>query len=407
MSLGRLGILAPSEEDIKRLLAAEVHIGTKNRTYAMSDYVHARKQEGGYILDLEKFWDKMVLAARVIVSVRDPSDVCVISAREHGKRAVIKFAQYTSTEQSAVKVLPDRFTPGTFTNQIQERVYMEPRLLILTDPQTDHQALKESSYVNLPVIALCNTDSNLQFVDIAIPCNNRSKSSLALVYWLLARTVRRMRGDLGPKEDWDVPVDLFYHRDPEEIKKLQTEEAENYEEDQGLLGDDGRVGQGLQDPQYVDPQLNQYGAEMGAHMGATTTAVGGETAGGPGVGAVEAQPDWAHGAHLDNTPWDEMDDFATNWQGQQNIAAQQNLAAQGGQGGQGVQGGQGAAAPQAAMGQAPMGNMAPQYGQQEMYDPNQQYTQQANPAYNNNAAQQLPDVTGHQQAFPEVDHEQW
>lgn len=393
MSLGRLGILAPSEEDIKRLLAAEVHMGTKNCTYAMSDYVHSRKkQEGGFILDLEKFWDKMVLAARVIVSVRDPSDVCVISAREHGKRAVIKYAQYTSTEQSAVRVLPDRFTPGTFTNQIQERVYMEPRLLILTDPQTDHQALKESSYVNLPVIALCNTDSNLQFVDIAIPCNNRSKSSLALVYWLLARTVRRMRGDLGPKEDWDVPVDLFYHRDPEEIKKLQDKEAENYEEDQALL-DDGRVGQGLvQDPQYVDPQLNQgYGAaEMATHgMGATTTAVGGETAGGPGV---EAQPDWAHGAHLDNTPWDEMDDFSANWQGQ---------------------GGQVAAAPQAAMGNmgqvpANMGQVPAygQHGQQEMYDPNAQYNQQV-PAANYNAAQQLPDVTGHPQAFPEVDHEQW
>lgn len=366
MSLGRLGILAPSEEDIKRLLAAEVHIGTKNRTYAMSDYVHARKQEGGYILDLEKFWDKMVLAARVIVSVRDPSDVCVISAREHGKRAVIKYAQYTSTEASAVRVLPDRFTPGTFTNQIQERVYMEPRLLILTDPQTDHQALKESSYVNIPVIALCNTDSNLQYVDIAIPCNNRSKSSLALVYWLLARTVRRMRGDLGPKEDWDVPVDLFYHRDPDEIKKLQEkEQAENnYEDDQQLGLDD--------DPQYaVDPQLTQgYGADQMAHGMGTSTAVGGETAGGP-----EAQPDWAHNAHLDNTPWDEMDDFSANWQGQQPMA----------------QGGQAA---------------APQYGQQEMYDPNAQYNQQV-PAATYNAAQQLPDVTGHQQAFPEVDHEQW
>lgn len=354
MSLGRLGILSPSEEDVKRLLAAEVHVGTKNCTYAMSDYVYSRKkQEGGFILDLEKFWDKMVLAARIIVSVKNPSDVCVISAREQGKRAVIKFAQYTSTESSAVRVLPDRFTPGTFTNQIQERVFMEPMLLILTDPQTDHQALKESSYVNIPVIALCNTDSNLQFVDVAIPCNNRGKESLALVYWLLARTVRRMRGDLGAKEDWDVAVDLFYHRDPDEIKKLQEAEADAYEEDNVQYEEDP------QHAQAVQPVSHQFG----------TTTAGGEAPMG-----VE-QTDWAQDAHLDNTPWDEMeDDYNANWQ---------NQAAQ--------------AVP--AQGAAPV-----QYEHQPMYDPNAQF---AAPATAFNGAQQnLPEVT-HQQAFPEVDTEHW
>lgn len=238
----RLRILAPSNEDIKKLLAAKVHIGTKNCTHAMSDYLvkledsNSKNGEDKFILDLEKFWDKMILAARIIVAVENPADVCVISARPHGKRAVIKYAHFTGASQ-----LPDRFTPGTFTNQAQEKVFMEPRLLILTDPMTDHQALKESSYVNIPVIALCNTDSDLQYVDVAIPCNNRTKPSIALVYWLLARTVRRMRNQESPHEEWDKPVDLFYQRDPEDIKEEEEAAAAAEEEEavQQPLGGDG------------------------------------------------------------------------------------------------------------------------------------------------------------------------
>jgi small subunit ribosomal protein SAe len=214
--------LNPKEDDIQKMLVTNAHLGTKNLEPAMERYVWKRRTDGIYIIDLQKTWEKLVLAARVIASIENPQDICVISARPYGMRAVLKFAKYIGAHAIA-----GRYTPGGFTNQIQEK-FMEPRLLILTDPLTDHQPIRESSYVNIPTIAFCHTDSPLKYVDVAIPCNNKSKHAIGLMWWLLAREVLYLRGTLNRGQPWNVMVDLFFYREPEEQEKEEVAQEEGF-----------------------------------------------------------------------------------------------------------------------------------------------------------------------------------
>jgi len=215
-----LNLLKPTEQDVYKMLAAQVHIGRRRAHVNVKRYIWKRRSDGVHIINLEKTWHKLILAARIIVTVKDLQSVAVMSSRTVGQRGAIKFAHYTGA-----KAMVGKWVPGTFTNP-QNKAFCEPRLLIVDDPTTCFAALRETSYIGIPVIAFCGVHNDTRFVDCAIPCNNKGKLSLGLMFWLLAREVLQMRGDISRTTPWEASVDLFFYRDADEIEKQQQRKAQ-------------------------------------------------------------------------------------------------------------------------------------------------------------------------------------
>ncbi|MFN7105037.1 MAG: 30S ribosomal protein S2 [Pyrobaculum sp.] len=192
---------------LERYLSAGVRLGTRlsNSYLEEKGFIFAVRPDGLRIFDIKKIDERLKIAARLLARY-SPDRVLVHTTRPYGFKPAQMFCKFVGC-----KALTGRFIPGTLTNPNLTH-YQEVDLLFVVDPKLDAQAVAEAAKMGVPVVALVDTDTPHQYIDFMIPCNNKGRKSLALIFWILAREVLRERGELKPDQELPATPEEFETR---------------------------------------------------------------------------------------------------------------------------------------------------------------------------------------------------
>jgi len=183
-------------------MTSGVHIGTRQKTSDIKDFIYKVRNDGLYIIDVKKT-DEGIRNAAKFLAKYDPSKVLAVSVRQYGQKPIKKLGEHTG-----MQILEGRFRPGILTNP-NSKDFFEPEIILLTDPLADIQALHEAENIGIPVIALCDTNNETRYIDLVIPTNNKGRRALALIYWLLAKEILREQGKIKSDEEFTATVEDF------------------------------------------------------------------------------------------------------------------------------------------------------------------------------------------------------
>ena len=188
--------------DSKAYLKSGIHIGTKFRTKQMAGFIYKTRPDGLSVLNLEKINDRLRVVANLLAQYA-PEDILIISRRENGWRAVKLFGKATGA-----RFFAGRYPPGILTNPNLE-TFMETKVILVTDAWPDRNAVLDALKVGIPVIALCDTNNQINGIDLVLPCNNKGKKSLGLVFYVLAKEYLKARKVIQADDQMPISIDEF------------------------------------------------------------------------------------------------------------------------------------------------------------------------------------------------------
>lgn len=183
-------------------LKVGLHIGTKFRNKYMEPFIYKVRSDGLSVMNVKKIDERIGVASKFL-SRYDPKDILVICRRENGWSAVQKFSELTG-----IPVIAGRYRPGSLTNPKLE-CFKEIKMMMIVDPWPDKNAIHDAGLVGIPVIALCDTNNEATHIDLVVPCNNKGRRSLGLLFWVLAREYMKNRGMIKSDSEYTAKVEEF------------------------------------------------------------------------------------------------------------------------------------------------------------------------------------------------------
>ena len=168
----------------------------------MEQFIYKTRPDGLSVLNLLKIDERIGVAANFLAQY-NPEDILIICRRENGWKAVELFGKLIG-----VRTFAGRYPPGILTNPNLEQ-YTEAKIVLVVDAWPDRNAVMDAVKIGVPVIALCDTNNQSNFIDFVIPCNNKGKKSLGLLFYILTKEFLRLKGKLKEGEELKEKVEDF------------------------------------------------------------------------------------------------------------------------------------------------------------------------------------------------------
>lgn len=191
-------MLVPTEEYLK----AGIHIGTKFKTKYMEKFIYKVRPDGLSVLNISKI-DERIANLITLLSAYAPEDILVVSRRENGWKSVKIWEKMTGS-----KVFAGRYPPGILTNPSLSN-FIEAKILVVVDSWPDRNAVQDAIRVGIPVVAFSDTNNQSNNIDLVVPCNNKGKKSIGLLFWILTKEYMKNRGMIKSDAEFKYTVDDF------------------------------------------------------------------------------------------------------------------------------------------------------------------------------------------------------
>lgn len=191
-------LLVPLDEYLK----AGLHIGTKFKTKYMEPFIYKIRPDGLSVLNVQKIDERIGLAAKFLGQY-EPKDILVVGRRENSWKSVKMFGEATG-----IRVFAGRYQPGILTNPNLD-IFIEAKMMLVTDPEPEKNAVRDAVNIGIPVVALCDTNNTSNYIDLVVPCNNKGKKSLGLFFYILAKEYLKLKGIIKSDKDFKYKIEDF------------------------------------------------------------------------------------------------------------------------------------------------------------------------------------------------------
>jgi small subunit ribosomal protein S2 len=262
-----------SRVSYEELLDAGVHFGHLKRKWnpKMAPYIFMERN-GIHIIDLNKTVAKVDEAANAVKSIaKAGKKILFVSTKKQAKDIVADAAKSVnmpyiterwpggmltnfSTVRKSLKKMAnyDRMaSDGTFENiSKRERLHITrqkakmekligsiadlsrlPAAIFVVDIMKEHIAVKEAHKLNIPVIAMCDTNTDPTEVDFAIPANDDATKSVSLITNIIVAAIEEGIAERKQDKEIEREKEAAAEEEANEKKKYETVAIEEDEEE--------------------------------------------------------------------------------------------------------------------------------------------------------------------------------